>query len=67
MFLCGGFFPLFLIVVMCVLQVNRVLKALENPYSDAFELEPLDGAHVNGQTAAYDRKPPAWAQRICIT
>lgn len=52
---------------MCVLQVNRVLRVLENPYSDALELEPLDGAHLNGQTAAYDRKPPAWAQKICIT
>lgn len=66
-----GFFSYFLprglIVVMCVLQVNRVLRVLENPYSDALELEPLDGAHRNGQTAAYDRKPPAWAQRICIT
>uniref|UniRef100_A0A671VIF9 Selenoprotein O n=1 Tax=Sparus aurata TaxID=8175 RepID=A0A671VIF9_SPAAU len=48
-------------------EVNRVLRVLENPYSDALELEPLDGAHRNGQTAAYDRKPPAWAQRICIT
>ncbi|XP_071358518.1 selenoprotein O2 isoform X2 [Trachinotus anak] len=56
-------------------EVNRVLKALEKPYSDAFGLEPLDGHSACGQkeqkvmdvTVGYDRKPPAWAQRICIT
>ncbi|XP_018539807.1 selenoprotein O2 [Lates calcarifer] len=56
-------------------EVERVLKALEKPYSDAVGLEPLDGPNAFGEkeqrgrdlTVGYDRKPPAWAQRICIT
>uniref|UniRef100_A0A3B4YH58 Selenoprotein O n=1 Tax=Seriola lalandi dorsalis TaxID=1841481 RepID=A0A3B4YH58_SERLL len=56
-------------------EVNRVLKTLEKPYSNAFGLESLDGPSACGQkeqkgrdlTVGYDRKPPAWAQRICIT
>ncbi len=54
---------------MCtfILQVYRVLKVLEKPYSDVFELEPLDGLDANEQPVAYERKPPAWAQSICIT
>uniref|UniRef100_A0A8C4E6W4 Selenoprotein O n=1 Tax=Dicentrarchus labrax TaxID=13489 RepID=A0A8C4E6W4_DICLA len=48
-------------------EVNRVLKVLEKPYSDAFELEPSDGPNASELTVAYDMKPPAWAQRICIT
>uniref|UniRef100_UPI0037E8CEDE selenoprotein O2 n=1 Tax=Semicossyphus pulcher TaxID=241346 RepID=UPI0037E8CEDE len=43
-------------------EVNRVLQVLEKPYSDACGLETLDGP-----TVAYDRKPPAWAQKMCIT
>ncbi|CAB1426564.1 unnamed protein product [Pleuronectes platessa] len=56
-------------------EVNRVLKALEDPYSDTSGLEPLDGSTARGEkeqremdlTVGYDRKPPTWAQRICIT
>ncbi|KAM7366892.1 hypothetical protein PAMP_014829 [Pampus punctatissimus] len=56
-------------------EVNRVLKVLEKPYSDAFELEPLDGSNVTSEkeqkgremTVGYDKKPPPWAQTICIT
>lgn len=54
-------------------EVNRVLKALETPYSDAVGPEPLDGLNACGEKEqnmrepAYNRKPPAWAQRICIT
>ncbi|XP_022604888.1 selenoprotein O-like [Seriola dumerili] len=56
-------------------EVNRVLKTLEKPYSNTFGLESLDGPSACGQkeqkgrdlTVGYDRKPPAWAQRICIT
>ncbi|KAM7377932.1 hypothetical protein PAMA_013037 [Pampus argenteus] len=57
-------------------EVNRVLKVLEKPYSDAFELEPLGGSNVTSEEEQqkgrdtdyrYDRKPPAWAQTICIT
>nr|XP_033470410.1 selenoprotein O2 isoform X2 [Epinephelus lanceolatus] len=54
-------------------EVNRVLKALETPYSDAVGPEPLDGLNACGEKEqnmrepAYSRKPPAWAQRICIT
>ena len=65
------------IVVSCtsVLQVNRVLKALEDPYSDTSGLESLDGFTACGEkeqrekdlTVGYDRKPPTWAQRICVT
>ncbi|XP_028426768.1 selenoprotein O2 isoform X1 [Perca flavescens] len=55
-------------------EVNALLKVLENPYSDAFA-EPLDGPNACGEkeqnkrilTTAYNRKPPAWAQTICIT
>lgn len=58
-----------------VLQVDRVLKVLEKPYSDAFGAESFDGSYacgekeqkVRGVTVSYNRKPPAWAQRICIT
>ncbi|KAK2858749.1 hypothetical protein Q5P01_003369 [Channa striata] len=46
-------------------EVNRVLRVLEQPFSDEFGLEPLDGPSAS--TLGYDRKPPAWAQRICIT
>lgn len=57
------------------LQVNRVLEALEKPYSDAHGLEPLDGSNACSEkeekarelTAGYVRKPPTWAQKICIT
>ncbi|AWO97790.1 putative selenoprotein O-like [Scophthalmus maximus] len=53
-------------------EINRVLKALEEPYSDTSGLEPLDACGGKEQrmrdlTVCYDRKPPAWAQRICIT
>ncbi|XP_062300189.1 selenoprotein O2 [Scomber scombrus] len=56
-------------------EVNRVLKILEKPYSDAFGLEQLDGSNAcsekeqkgRGVNIDYDRKPPAWAQKICIT
>lgn len=59
----------------CLLQVNRVLKVLENPYSDAFGQDPLHELGACGDNeqegevlnAGYVRKPPAWAQRICIT
>ncbi|XP_034719146.1 selenoprotein O2 isoform X2 [Etheostoma cragini] len=53
-------------------EVNTLLKVLENPYSDTF-VEPLDGPNACGQKEqnkgilAYNRKPPAWAQTICIT
>lgn len=50
-----------------VLQVNRVLKVLERPYSDGSEVESLDGQNTNEGMFSYDRKPPAWAQSICIT
>ncbi|XP_037616138.1 selenoprotein O2 isoform X2 [Sebastes umbrosus] len=54
-------------------EVNTILKVLEKPYSDAFGLEPLDGPNAcgekeqNGRELSYNRKPPTWAQRICIT
>ncbi|KAG8005781.1 Selenoprotein O [Nibea albiflora] len=48
-------------------EVNRVLKVMEKPYSDEFGVESLDGSNANELTVAYDRKPPAWAQKICIT
>nr|XP_019955404.1 PREDICTED: selenoprotein O-like isoform X1 [Paralichthys olivaceus] len=54
-------------------EVNRVLEALEDPYSDTSGLEPLDGFTACGEkeqkdlTVGYDKKPPTWAQRICIT
>lgn len=60
------------VIFSFVLQINRVLKALEEPYSDTSGLEPLDACGGKEQrmrdlTVCYDRKPPAWAQRICIT
>lgn len=55
-----------------VLQINRVLKVLENPYSDPEPLyEPeacVEKKHKGLEpNVSYDRKPPAWAQTICIT
>lgn len=65
MFLTQGLIQV--IFLYPVLQVNRVLKVLEKPYSDEFGLEPLDGSNANEVTVAYDMKPPVWAQKICIT
>ncbi|XP_076578293.1 selenoprotein O2 isoform X2 [Chaetodon auriga] len=48
-------------------EVNRVLKVLQKPYSDSTGLEPLDGPNADEVTVLYGRKPPAWAQTICIT
>ncbi|XP_069556038.1 selenoprotein O2 [Brachyistius frenatus] len=53
-------------------EINRVLQVLEDPYSDP---EPLYGPDAcggkeqkgRGLTVAYDGKPPASAQTICIT
>ncbi|XP_060885864.1 selenoprotein O2 [Labrus mixtus] len=50
-------------------EVKRVLKVLGNPYSesDASGLSTLVGPCAFKQTVAYDKKPPAGAQTICIT
>ncbi|XP_028255751.1 selenoprotein O2 [Parambassis ranga] len=51
-------------------EINRVLKVLENPYSDPdplYEPEACVEKEHKGPTVSYDRKPPAWAQTICIT
>ncbi|XP_067438211.1 selenoprotein O2 [Thunnus thynnus] len=56
-------------------EVNRVLRVLEKPYSDAFGLEPLDGSNACSEneqkgrelTVGYNRKSPSWAQKICVT
>ncbi|XP_061570651.1 selenoprotein O2 [Cololabis saira] len=53
-------------------EVNRVLKALENPYADP---ETFCGLDTCGEqkpkesevTVDYSAKPPAWARTICIT
>lgn len=50
-----------------VLQVNRILKVLEEPYSDASGLQSVDRHNTHKQTFSYDQKPPAWAQTICVT
>ncbi|KAM6895251.1 selenoprotein O2 [Xenentodon cancila] len=53
-------------------EVNRVLKALENPYPDPESVCGLDACgeqeHKEREvTVDYSAKPPAWAQTICIT
>uniref|UniRef100_A0A3Q4GDP5 Selenoprotein O n=1 Tax=Neolamprologus brichardi TaxID=32507 RepID=A0A3Q4GDP5_NEOBR len=50
----------------------RVLKVLEKPYSDPETLFGPDGCgeveHSGAELdVAYDGKPPAWAQTLCVT
>lgn len=57
---------------LIVLQIVRVLKVLEKPYSDPETLFGPDGCgemeHSGAELdVAYDGKPPAWAQTVCVT
>ncbi|XP_005752259.1 selenoprotein O2 [Pundamilia nyererei] len=53
-------------------EIVRVLKVLKKPYSDPETLFGPDGCgemeHSGAELdVAYDRKPPAWAQTVCVT
>ncbi|XP_054911445.1 selenoprotein O2 isoform X2 [Poeciliopsis prolifica] len=51
-------------------EVNRILKVLEEPYTDPEPLRQQDGTCGEKEKLyadGYDAMPPAWAQKICIT
>lgn len=58
------------------LQVQRILKLLENPYSDDIDLElkqEKDQGNVSEASCSveehftYDSKPPGWAVDLRVT
>lgn len=58
-------------------QVQRVLKLLENPYSDDTDIElergkglqsqPLEASCSAEEHFSYDSKPPSWAVDLRVT